>query len=1310
MRFFTWIGEDALTSTSSGNSTQKETSPFGYYDEPPHNIIGTSSQKITDVLENSNHSDRDEEIVKAESPIMFEDTTLGGIGSPLSQSTRFDETYIEEKSIDMNQFEDNFVDFTKKPVISLQPPTPQRNPFDEEDRDEADFGGGTLSGRDPFDDDSGSSAKKSEEMKKKQVFYKKEQVSHRLSSSSEEIIEATIHDDEDEEPAKPIAFFDKAYDADADADFDNSPPLHHYNPINLETGLTPLEEAQRALRANKARHKPSNVSLQNNEERSRQRYSDITIEPVKKARTEVEAEAQDDFVEEEKPKAPRFKKANASSSSRDDDIDSYFETYNKRKEEILEEEKEATPILTADTYDEPMKQVPSAVVANRQEEVERNSPILKRRNSLVPSRISGRNQSTRRSVSGSMRGKRKTRAIPEFYDLTRQQSIRLRAPVSKKKRLSLHRVEDTEVVVELLNGQKIEVACRSDVISRDVFSLIVQNNNINEHVFFGLSFLKDGEHFFIEDHQRIEKFAPAGWKSVSKTGVRVPYVLHLRFKFYPQILDFIKTDITMHELYLQCRRDILEERIQPKRDAAFELAALALQAEFGNRPPPVILDYFDTQHYLPKRFCSFEDPSRLKSMLAELHGHYSGTRISEAKNKYIQICQRHLDFGAHLHRVFRVKPTGSHGASPFDPDTGISLWIGIMPKGIAIYEQKNQDAPNIYMITARQSGIRDLIAEHLWPSTQTLQFDKKRFVIVAVGMANEQIESTFYTDHHSKSSYFVRFAASQHRWMMKMRQWKSTLRHENTIQALPDVIVEGREVPKAPIRQSLEDSPPATPLLDAADQIFSKMPEKSRPTEIPPPTPNIDEGIEVDSQAENFERVSSNINGNDSPPRGMQFDVVLLKDPENGLGLTLVDGNLNGVPGVYVKLVAENGAGMKAGICVGDRLVRVGNESLDGHDRLQTVEFVKKCGSRVPMTIARLDGYVRHQRDVSNEMLAAASAAAARKKSTDSLGVNNKLPGQSRTPPAPRKAANRRQRAVSDFGAIGDALPTLDGDNLINIKAISGLHLDEEDEEKGEYRLPTTSMYAFDRDDDLQRSTKESVKIEAKNELRKYRYARRSNLEIAEEMEEEVVESSEDEGTNHDVSKRVIEVGLERNENGSLGVQIASLNGRVCIKQLTSEPALSHPDIRIGDVLLYVNGIAVEGKAHQEVVAMLRGGGDVVTLGVQRPPPPAYNNEINNKTSTSSTSSSLVSVMLQKKPMGTLGLSLAKRTMSDGIFIRNIAEGSAAASEGTLHVGDRLVSLDGEPVDGLTPSTILEKLKSVQGPVQITITRDNTDR
>lgn len=107
-----------------------------------------------------------------------------------------------------------------------------------------------------------------------------------------------------------------------------------------------------------------------------------------------------------------------------------------------------------------------------------------------------------------------------------------------------------------------------------------------------------------------------------------------------------------------------------------------------------------------------------------------------------------------------------------------------MPKGIAVYEE--------------EGGLRQKLSEHLWKDTQTLQFDKKKFVIIAVkdGYPSETI---FYTDHHTKSSYFVKFSASQHRFMMKMRTWKSTLRHESTIQAMPDVAIEGTPDPM-PVR------------------------------------------------------------------------------------------------------------------------------------------------------------------------------------------------------------------------------------------------------------------------------------------------------------------------------------------------------------------------------------------------------------------------------------------------------------------------------------------------------------------------------
>ncbi|KHJ97759.1 PDZ/DHR/GLGF domain protein [Oesophagostomum dentatum] len=1177
-------------STSSGQSIQKDQSPF-----------------FADT-----YSDSAKDLPRSTSPPSVTPATDIATDIPTGRTTRLDETYIEEHSIDLDvsfdkQLESSYVEETKpipnyrknSEVKQIKEVEKILTPFD----DDTGHFDGSLSGKNSFMDVESSSS----------TSEKREKARKSLSS------------------VKSIMDTSEEFDPD-------------------------IPKQEKRLTHQPLLHKFSS--------------SDEDI---------VQARIDDD--EDEIPVAPRRR--------------SYFD------------EIEPTPSHSKDV---PVPELFEDDGASEREDLDRthvDAVVITKNHPLPPKTLETTEDETpiEAAFEDAIRDRRRCSVPPIADGILTPPTPPPASKSSAAKKMTLLRVEQADVQVELLNGQRVEVSCRSDAVARDIFSLVVQHMNINEHVFFGLSFLKDGEHFFLEDHQRLEKFAPPGWKSAHKNGIRTQFVLYLRFRFYPQVLDFIKTDITMHELYLQVRRDVIEERIQPRRDAAYELAALALQAEFGNRPPPVIHDYFDNQHYLPQRYCSSDDPKHLQSVLAEMHGHYAGTKSSDAEHKFIQICQRHRDFGAHLHRVFRNKPTGNHGAAPFDPDTGAALWIAIMPRGIAVYEE--------------QGSVRELLAEHLWQNTQTLQFDRKKFVIIAVE-GSQQTESIFYTDHHTKSAYFVKFSASQHRFMMRMRQWKSTLKHESTIQAMPDVCVEGRD-PPCPAPQSVDESvEEETSPLEAAEKMFAKMPPAAPAAAPSTPTPARPHSLDItsrdristernnnqdsanNSMIENFETVNSNDSPDGEFP-GMRFEVTLVKDPSNGLGLTLVDGNLNGVKGVYVKSVAENGAGMRAGLCVGDRLVGVDGMSLEGGDRHRAVDLVRQSGDSVRMEIARLDGvkilpFSKHVY-ISHIVIVHSGDAAKKLNTTGSSGVLTvtSQKGVSRTPPAPRRAANRRQRAVSDFGAIGDTLPALDSDNVINIKAISGLHLDESDEEQGEYRLPTTSMYSFENhyDDDSPSSpSAKTVDTVSSTELsrhsvpaaegrRKYRYTRKSNLEWTDELE--------DVGEENETDEDIINVDLERNANGSLGVQIASVNGRVCIKQLTAEPASSHPDIHVGDTLVYVNGEPVANKSHQEVVSMLRSGGDMVTLGLRREPQKKGN---------------IITAVLEKKPEGSLGLSLAKRTGSDGIFIRMIAANSAAAVEGSLRVGDRLLSLDGESVTDLTPTAILERLRAIQGAVHVTVSRD----
>lgn len=106
-----------------------------------------------------------------------------------------------------------------------------------------------------------------------------------------------------------------------------------------------------------------------------------------------------------------------------------------------------------------------------------------------------------------------------------------------------------------------------------------------------------------------------------------------------------------------------------------------------------------------------------------MHSHYAGTSAQEAERRFIELCQRQIDFGGHFYRVSRQKETRPSG----------DLLLAIMPRGIVVFESLR--------------GRRQPVSEHVWQRTETVQFDKKKFVIVSL---NGEPDEIFYTDHHSK--------------------------------------------------------------------------------------------------------------------------------------------------------------------------------------------------------------------------------------------------------------------------------------------------------------------------------------------------------------------------------------------------------------------------------------------------------------------------------------------------------------------------------------------------------------------------------
>ncbi|XP_069044948.1 FERM and PDZ domain-containing protein 2 isoform X3 [Lepisosteus oculatus] len=263
------------------------------------------------------------------------------------------------------------------------------------------------------------------------------------------------------------------------------------------------------------------------------------------------------------------------------------------------------------------------------------------------------NKSTQsRASSTSLTQKKSKNLGPEFIRMSGEPQIQLELPgsiVTKKgKTSSVQRA----LLVLMPNGQSIQVKCEMKSKARDIFDMVVAHANLVEHFYFGLAFIDDDEFFFLDHDTKISKVAPEGWKK----GTPIGFVLFLRIKFFVDDISFIQHGVTRHQYYLQMRRDLLEERLYCSNETALYLGALALQAEFGDYVPEVYgMNYFQPEHYIPKTVIEKLVLSFLKDELPRLHANNARLPAEEAEIEFLKVTQQLPEYGVLFHRLARAK-------------------------------------------------------------------------------------------------------------------------------------------------------------------------------------------------------------------------------------------------------------------------------------------------------------------------------------------------------------------------------------------------------------------------------------------------------------------------------------------------------------------------------------------------------------------------------------------------------------------------------------------------------------------------------
>ncbi|XP_007936874.2 FERM and PDZ domain-containing protein 2 [Orycteropus afer afer] len=248
---------------------------------------------------------------------------------------------------------------------------------------------------------------------------------------------------------------------------------------------------------------------------------------------------------------------------------------------------------------------------------------------------------------------------PEFIRLAREAPVTLHLPGSilTKKGKCYLALRDLRVV--LLSGQCLEVKCDIESTAGAIFNTIMSFANLGELTYFGLAYLKGEEFFFLDNETRLCTVAPEGWSKHSQRKTSASdFTLFLRIKFFISHFGLLQQKQTRHQFYLQLRRDILEEKLYCNDETLLRLGVLALQAEFGHYPQEQVKEgkaYFQVEDYIPASFIGRMTAPWVQLEVSEMHCLGPELWGEDAELEFLRVTQQLPEYGVLVHRVFPEK-------------------------------------------------------------------------------------------------------------------------------------------------------------------------------------------------------------------------------------------------------------------------------------------------------------------------------------------------------------------------------------------------------------------------------------------------------------------------------------------------------------------------------------------------------------------------------------------------------------------------------------------------------------------------------
>ncbi|KAL3869945.1 hypothetical protein ACJMK2_042565 [Sinanodonta woodiana] len=439
--------------------------------------------------------------------------------------------------------------------------------------------------------------------------------------------------------------------------------------------------------------------------------------------------------------------------------------------------------------------------------------------------------------------------------------------------------------------------------------------------------------------------------------------------------------------------------------------------------------------------------------------------------------------------------------------------------------------------------------------------------------------------------------------------------------------------------------------------------------------------------------------------------VIEIEKGRTGLGLSIVGGADTLLGAIIIHEVYEDGAAAKDGrLWAGDQVLEVGDENLREASHDYAIQVLRQTPSRVRIVVFRDDTQVKDE-DIYDIF-----TVELMKKPGKGLGLS--IVGK----------RNDVGVYISDIvkGGVAEADGRLmQGDQIMSVN--------------GEDMKNSTQEYAAAVLKTLQKKVTLTVgrlKAGSKTSSR-----RNSNSPGTALKKSESSASNKSRGGRH--SKSVSEdashirtVELTFDSSGSLGLSIAGGIGSslgdspVMIANMSpTGPAAKSQKLKIGDKIININGVSIEGMRHEQVIQLLKASAEgtvtlQVTQGEQTPvsisgrssrqvsmdltpelltPAPqdsVFDNEDDGPPPTCNT------IVLERGPEG-LGFSIVGGHGSPHgdlpIYVKNVFSKGAAAENGQLKRGDQILSVNGQSLEGCTHEEAVNILKNAKGTVTLNV-------